>query len=219
MKYYPVFLSVRDQACLVVGGGEVGTRKAMTLAAAGAWITAISLSFTGKLRDLPGVRYLERPFEDKDLEGMFLVYAATSDPQVNQIIIRQARDRGILCNAGDAPEQGTFILPATVSRGDLILAVSTCGASPALSRQIRRDLDAVYGPEYADFLVLMRSVRARLLASGHDPKGHREKFRQLIAQNIPALIAAGDIPAVDAVMQSVLGPGFVCRDLMCRGGI
>jgi precorrin-2 dehydrogenase/sirohydrochlorin ferrochelatase len=101
-----------------------------------------------------------------------------------------------------------------MSRGDLICAVSTSGASPALARKIRMDLDQAYGPEYAPFLELMRAVREKVLASGHDPDHHQQIFRTLMEKNLPGLLAANDIAAVDAILYELLGSGFEVKDLI-----
>jgi precorrin-2 dehydrogenase/sirohydrochlorin ferrochelatase len=214
MKYYPIFLNVKDRPCLVAGGGRVGMRKVKTLLSAGASVTVVSPEFCDQLAAMPGIRKGQRPFRPEDLAGVFLVVAATSDPSVNQWILAEAWKAGVLCNSADEPDRGDFILPAVMSRGDLICAVSTSGASPALARKIRMDLDQAYGPEYATFLMLMRGVREKLLAAGHDPDGHQRIFRTMMEKNLPGLLAANDISAVDAILYELLGTGFKFKDLI-----
>lgn len=214
MKYYPIFLNVKDRPCLVVGGGRVGARKTATLVSAGAWVTVVSPEFGDQLAAMPGIQREHRFFHPKDLDGVFLVFAATSDTAVNQWILTEAQKARILCNSADAPDQGDFILPAVMNRGDLICAVSTSGASPALARKIRMDLDQAYGPEYAAFLELMGAVREKLLASGHDPDDHQQIFRAMMKKNLPGLLAANDIHAVDAILHELLGSGFEVKDLI-----
>jgi len=218
MKYYPVFLNVKEKNCLVVGGGRVGTRKAATLVRSGARVTVVAKKMGEALGKLPGIALEKRTFQPRDLAGMFLVFAATNDAQQNRQILEHAKSAGVLCNSADAPEEGDFILPAVSNRGDLICAVSTCGASPAVARKIRQDLDRTYGPEYATFLVLMKAIRKRLLASGHDPEGHKMVFRQVMEKNVPALIAAKDIPAIDIILSELLGTGFSFQDLTSQEG-
>jgi precorrin-2 dehydrogenase/sirohydrochlorin ferrochelatase len=214
MKYYPIFLNVKDRSCLVVGGGRVGARKTATLVSAGACVTVVSPEFCDQLATMPGIQREHRFFDPKDLEGVFLVFAATSDTAVNQWILVEASKARVLCNSADSPDQGDFVLPAVMNRGDLICAVSTSGASPALARKIRMDLDQAYGPEYAPFLELMRAVREKVLASGHDPDHHQQIFRTLMEKNLPGLLAANDIAAVDAILYELLGSGFEVRDLI-----
>ena len=214
LPYYPIFLNVRDRSCLVVGGGRVGARKAGTLVSAGAKVTVVSPCFCGRLADMQGIFKEKRVFHPRDLAGMFLVFAATSDARVNRQVLKHARAARVWCNSADEPDQGDFILPAVMNQGDLICAVSTCGASPALARKIRNELSCAYGPEYAQFLVLMRAIRRKLLASGHDPDGHKQVFRAMMETNLPALVAVGDIAAIDAVLYQLLGSGFTFNDLI-----
>lgn len=218
MKYYPVFLHVKDRNCLVAGGGRVGTRKAATLVRSGAQVTVVSKKMCEKLEKLPGIVLKKRAFHPRDLDDMLLVFAATNDAEQNRQILEQAKAAGVLCNSADAPEEGDFILPGVTNRGDLICAVSTCGASPALARKIRQDLDRTYGPEYATFLVLMKAIRKKLLASGHDPDGHKLVFRQVMEKNVPALIADQDITAIDTILFDLLGSGFSFQDLTSQEG-
>ncbi len=218
MKYYPVFLNVKDKNCLVAGGGRVGTRKAATLVCSGAQVTVVSKKMCEELEKLPGIVLKKRAFHPRDLAGMFLVFAATNDAEQNRQILYLARAARVLCNSADAPEEGDFILPAVSSRGDLICAVSTCGASPALARKIRQDLDRTYGPEYATFLVFMKALRKKLLATGHDPEGHKMFFRQVMEKNVPALIADQDITAIDNILFELLGSGFSFQDLTSQEG-
>ncbi|MCF8112901.1 MAG: bifunctional precorrin-2 dehydrogenase/sirohydrochlorin ferrochelatase [Desulfotignum sp.] len=216
MKYYPVFLNIKDRQCLVVGGGRVGARKAAVLVSAGAVVTVISQNFCRRLADMPDIQKKQKMFHQQDLENMFLVFAATSDADLNHLILAQARAARVLCSSADAPDQGDFILPAVMNQGDLIFAVSTCGASPALAKKLCRDLVGMYGPEYATFLILMKAVRNKLLASGHDPDGHKKIFRAMMEKNLPALLAAGDITAVDTILFELLGSGFVFDDLISQ---
>lgn len=218
MKYYPVFLNVKEKNCLVAGGGRVGTRKAATLVRSGARVTVVAKKMCQELEKLPEIALEKRAFQPRDLDGMFLVFAATNDAQQNRQILAHARAAGVWCNSADAPEKGDFILPAVTSRGDLLCAVSTCGASPALARKIRQDLDRAYGPEYATFLVLMKAIRKRLLATGHDPEGHKTVFRQVMEKNVPALIAEQDITAIDTILAELLGSGFSFQDLTSQEG-
>ncbi len=213
--YYPIFLNLEGRKCLVVGGGGVGTRKALMLNRCGADVQVVAprISEALKATDIP---VHERPYDPRDLEGIFLVFAATGDAGINRAVTADAAQRQILCNSADDPGAGDFILPAVVRRGDLICAVSTSGASPALAKKVRRDLESLFGPEYEPFLILMAQIRTRLLAQGHDPDGHREIFRKLVHMDLPDLIANGDIAAIDAVLEDLLGPDYSYRNLMSQ---
>ncbi len=208
MKYYPIFLDVRDRDCLVVGGGAVGTRKAMGLYRSGARVRVISKKFSQTLETISGICLMCKFYEPSDLARAFLVFAATDNTDLNQQIREDATARDILCNIADAPDRSGFILPSVVERGDLVCAVSTSGASPALAKKIRKDLEQMLGPEYGDFLLLMKHIRKKLLEEGHNPRGHKKIFKALVEKKIPALIAANDQTRIDLVLLELLGPGY-----------
>lgn len=208
MKYYPIFLDVKGRDCLVVGGGEVGTRKAMGLYRSGARVRVISKTFSQKLETMSDICLASKSYEPSDLATAFLVFAATDNKDLNQQVREDATARGILCNVADAPDRSDFILPSVVERGDLVCAVSTSGASPALAKKIRKDLEQMLGPEYKDFLLLMANTRKKLLEEGHDPSTHKKIFTALVEKKIPELIAANDQTRIDSVLLELLGSGY-----------
>ena len=214
MKYYPIFLDVQDRDCLVVGGGAVGTRKAMGLYRSGARVRVISREFSPKLEAISGISRVCKPYEPSDLDPAFLVFAATDNRGLNQQIREDAKAGGILCNVADAPDRSDFILPSVVERGDLVCAVSTGGASPALAKKIRQDLEQMFGAEYGDFLVLMAHIRKKLLEEGHDPTAHKKIFKALVERDIPALIAVNDRTRIDSVLVELLGAGYEYEHLV-----
>jgi precorrin-2 dehydrogenase / sirohydrochlorin ferrochelatase len=166
MRYYPIFLDLRGRSCLVVGGGKVGQRKVEGLVEAGAKVTVISPDLTPSLRRLAKKRkinYLSRRYRKGDLQGHFLAYAATSDASAQRLMAGEARRADILLNVVDRPVLCRFIAPAIVRRGDLIIAISTSGASPALAKKVREELEQVFGPEYAAALRFLRSLRKKLM--------------------------------------------------------
>ena len=143
---------------------------------------------TKEILSRPPVSFSCREFSEQDLDGVFLAIACTSSRAVNGRIADLCADRGILCNIADQPEKSTFIVPATVSRGDLSIAVSTAGSSPAVAKRIRRELQEHYGEEYAALLVLMGRVRPLML--GLDlPTGHNTGvFRGLADSDLLAAL-------------------------------
>jgi uroporphyrin-III C-methyltransferase/precorrin-2 dehydrogenase/sirohydrochlorin ferrochelatase len=164
---HPIFLDLSGQPVVVVGGGSVAERKIEALVAASARITVISPEVTPAIEAWAAEGRLSialRPYRAGDLAGVRLAYAATSDAQVNQAIRDEARAQGVWLNAVDKPALCDFISPATVRRGDLTLAVSTNGRAPALAKQIRQDLEHVYGPEYAGLVEAMGEARDRAKA-------------------------------------------------------
>lgn len=188
LKYYPIALDVRGKNCLVVGGGNVGVRKALTLAKCGAIVRVVSPVFSDEfikkteshsfLEDdtvnpkIRGVHFcdkseiscIEKHYDINDLDSMFLVVGATDNMAVNRRIAADANSRQILCNIADFSEGSSFVLPSIVHRGDLVITVSTSGNSPALAKKLRKELELQFGEEYAILLVIMGNIRKRLLA-------------------------------------------------------
>lgn len=163
--YYPVFLDLRGRNCLVVGGGAVATRKVEGLLSAEAKVTVVSPDITPGLRahvDAGRVAWRAREFTAADLEGALLVIAATDHREVNQHVAVEARRRGLLVNAVDDPPNCDWIAPAVVRRGDLVVAISTGGRSPAFARRVRQDLEKFLGDHYALLLDLLADSRAEL---------------------------------------------------------
>jgi len=217
VKYYPVNLDIRNKKCLVVGGGVVGTRKVMTLLECGAFVTVVSPEASEKLLSLAEsgtIALKKRSYAGSDLEGMFLVICATDNEQLNMQVGRDAEKMNMLCNVADRPEACNFILPALVKRGDLVIAVSTSGKSPAFAKKIRKDLEKQYGVEYADFLKLMGAIRKKLLSNSHEPEAHKPLFEKLINKNFVQLIRNNDTDKIDSVLFEVLGKGYGYMDLM-----
>ena len=217
MRYYPVNLDIRGRRCLVVGGGRVGARKVKTLVDCGAVVTVVSPAIVpaiAKLADSQIIDLKKRPYQTNDLEGIFLVIGATDDEALNRHIHADAEQRNLLCNIADRPEICNFTLPAIVRRGDFMMAISTAGKSPAFAKHMRKQLETQFGPEYGKLLDLMGAIRRRLLAEAHEPEAHKPLFESLIAGDLLALIKAGDIARIDALLDQVLGPGYGYRQLM-----
>lgn len=200
MKYYPVFLDVRDRSCVVVGGGKVAERKAVALFDAGADLTVVSLELTSHLRELADkgkITYHPKNFDEQDLAGAYLVIAATNDALVNDAVARTCRKNDILVNVATSPDEGTFIVPSLVERGDLLIAISTCGDSPALARRVREELERTYGPEYGVFLEKMALLRRRLLQEVPNEDDRRKVFQALVDADILYLLKAGQVHEAD----------------------
>ena len=216
IHYYPVCLDLRHRPCLVVGGGGVGTRKVMGLLAGGAGVTVVSPDLTPELRVLvpERIEWRRGHYHSSDLEGMFLVIGATNDEETNRQIHADASDKNILCNISDRPEICNFILPSVVRRGDLILAVSTSGKSPAFAKKLRKDLEGQFGEEYAVFLRLMGAIREKLLDQRHEPEAHKQLFEKLIEDGLPEFIHRGDDAGVNRLLRRLLGPEFQTESLL-----
>lgn len=175
-KYYPVFLDLAGRRCVVVGGGRVAERKVIGLLGAGALVKVVSPGLTGRLereKSRGAITHAARHFRRGDLRGAFLVIAATDSREENQRIAAAAP---ALVNVVDTPELCNFIVPSTVGRGPLTIAVSTSGTSPAMARAIRKDLEALYPPAFGKYLKEAAGLRAR---AGSEIKDRRKRQRYL----------------------------------------
>jgi len=217
MKYYPVHLNLVGRNCLVVGGGSVASRKVTGLLKCGAAVTVVSPEISDRLDQLAAegvIRLSKRSYRSEDLDGMFLVIGATDDEDVNRRISHDAEARRILCNIADRPAVCNFILPSIVQRGDLIVTISTSGSSPAFAKKMRQCLESQFGEEYGDFLRLMAAVRRKLLCEAHAPEAHKPLFEALINSELIDLLRERKTENIDALLRSVLGPGFTFEELM-----
>ena len=166
MEYYPVYLNLRGKKVLVVGGGAVALRKTKSLLEAKAFVKVVSPLFHEGFESINSNSNLIlqlKAFEEKDVSDVFLVFSATDDRELNYIISQICETSGILCNIADNPEKSGFIVPSCIKRGDLMLAVSTGGKSPALSRKLRKDLEKEFGDEYEIFLYFLGEIRCAIL--------------------------------------------------------
>ncbi|MCL4533893.1 MAG: bifunctional precorrin-2 dehydrogenase/sirohydrochlorin ferrochelatase [Bacteroidetes bacterium] len=163
--YYPVFLRLTAGRCVVVGGGSVAARKVGDLLAAGATVRVVAPRVGAELRRLARqgrIELVEREYQAGDLAGARLVISATDDVEVNRAVAEEARRAGAWVNVVDDPSLCDFIVPAVVRRGDLVVAVSTGGKSPALARAVRREIEELLGPEYGTALEVVHSLRREL---------------------------------------------------------
>jgi len=180
---FPMFVKLAGRKCLVVGGGPVAEGKVEGLLASGATVVVVAPEITEKIarwNDQGRLTWHARPFQPSDLEGAFLVVAATGVDPVNERVFREAEARGILCNAVDEPERCHFYYPAIVHRGPLQIAISTGGLSPALASRLRAELEAQFGPEYERWLQKLGAMRRALFARRIDPR-RRTRVLQLLA--------------------------------------
>ena len=162
MSYYPIMLKVEGRPCLVVGGGAVAERKAVSLLEAGARVRVVAPRFTRRLQTLGREGALElatREYQGDDLNGVALVISAASRREVNARVAREAGERGLLVNVVDSPRECSFIVPSVVRRGGLILAISTSGLSPALARYLREELEQEFGEEFGPLLEILAELR------------------------------------------------------------
>ncbi|MEW6187452.1 MAG: bifunctional precorrin-2 dehydrogenase/sirohydrochlorin ferrochelatase [Thermodesulfobacteriota bacterium] len=218
MRYYPVFLDLQGVSCLVVGGGQVGERKVKTLLSCGARVFLISRDLTPFLKEELGhgrVTLLKGDYDPSCLENIFLVIGATDDTDLNQRIGREARHLGLLCNIVDKPAECNFILPSLVSRGDLTVAVSTAGKSPALARKIREELEEIFPEIYGIYLDLLGKIRQEVLALSLPQSQNQEIFKALVKAPVLSWMRNGDAKAMEDFLDRVLGP--LCSKIQTAG--
>jgi precorrin-2 dehydrogenase/sirohydrochlorin ferrochelatase len=181
-----MFVKLADRQVLVVGGGVVAEAKIRSLLDTGALIRVVALQANPVVREwgeAEAIAFEERAFGPADLDGAFLVVAATSSPELNRLIFAEAQHRGILCNVVDVPELCDFFYPAVVRRGDLQIAISTAGQSPLLAQRIRKRLEQQFGPEYAGLVEQLGKLRREVLSSELPAERKRELLRSLTSQD------------------------------------
>lgn len=198
---YPVNLVLDGRACLVVGGGRVALRKVEGLLACGAEVRVVATRLDPALRTL-GVRCEERPWQASDMDGAWLVIAATDDPWVNRSVYEAGERAGIWVNGADDPANCSFTLPSVVRRGDLQVTVSTGGRSPALATWLRRRFEGDIGPEYADLLDLLADERDGLKAAGRSTEGL--DWQSALDSDMLGLIRTGDLAHARERLQACL---------------
>ncbi len=187
--YFPAFLDLRGRRCLVVGGGVIGERKVRDLVDCGARVTVVSPALTPGLSALVAsglVAHRARKFLRSDVRDCAVVIAATGSVRVDDTVATEARRRNALVNVVDRPAHCDFIVPSVLRRGELQIAVSTGGRSPALAREIRRRLEPLFGPELGEVVEQVGRERARARAAAPTPAG-----RMAAAERVVALTLAG----------------------------
>ena len=185
MSLFPMFVKLAGRRVVVVGGGEIATSKMDGLLQAGANIVVVSPVLNAQLTALVRenkIVWRAKEFSSEDLQDALLVIAATSVPSVNEAVYRAAGARGLLCNAVDDTENCHFYYGAVVQRGDLQIAISTNGKSPALAQRLRKELEAQFGTEYENWLEWLGAARDALRASGASQVSNKEVLHSLASR-------------------------------------
>ncbi len=182
MSLFPMFVKLKGRLVAVIGGGKVAEEKISGLLSAGARLRLVSPSITPQIAEwvrFGKIEWLSRVFEPADLQGAFLAIAATSAPGVNGTVFREAEGRGILCNAVDDIKNCHFYYGSVVQRGDLQIAISTNGKSPALAQRLRKELEAQFAPEYEAWIQWLGAARDALRASGANAEATKRLLHEL----------------------------------------
>jgi len=185
MSLFPAFLKLAGRRCLVIGAGAVGEEKIEGLLCAGADVDVVAPRATRRVRAWARdgkLRWKPTKFRPSDLQGTFLVVAATNSPELHEKIYREARRRGVLTNAVDDPPNCDFYYGAVVRRGNLQIAISTGGHSPALAQRLRKHLERQFRAEYGLWLEELGKEREKLFAKPMDPARRRRMLHRLASQ-------------------------------------
>ena len=190
--FYIACLKLRGRSCLVVGAGDVALEKIEGLLACDADVVVLATETMNEaiasLSAEGSIELIERAYEPSDLEGRFMVIAATNDSEVNIGIYNDAEKRAMLANVVDVPPLCNFILPAIVRTGPLAIAISTAGASPALAKRMKREISELFGEEYAELALMLNETRG--WAKGTLPTyQHRKAFFEEIVNGDPDPVA------------------------------
>ncbi len=182
---FPMFMKLTGKQCLVVGAGRVGEPKIGGLIDTGARIHVVAIAASGAVREWADAGKVElelRAFSASDLDGKFLAVLATASSSLNELVYREAQQRGVLCNVVDVPEYCDFFYPAVVRRGDLQIAISTAGQSPSLAQKIRQQLEQQFGIGYAAWVEQLGGTRRLILASALDKETKWELLHSLASR-------------------------------------
>jgi precorrin-2 dehydrogenase/sirohydrochlorin ferrochelatase len=217
MPYYPIFLDLNNQNILVVGGGGVAERKIKNLLQYSCTLYISSPHLTPYLRQLIAEKKIYRiPHESIDtyMKDAFMVIAATDDSEVNKIIASRAKKHNLLVNAVDQPKDCNFIMPSIVKRGNLQIAISTGGKSPALAKKIRKNLEHSFPSAYDTFIELLGIIRKKLLSQNQPTSRNKLIFQQLVDSNLLEMITSKNEDGIRETLQSILGDDFPIENML-----
>ncbi len=208
---YPVLLKLDGRTVAVIGGGQVAARKVSGLLACGARVAVIAPRAVPEIAERAEqgeIDWIVRPVEPGDLDRVDLVVAATGDVDVNRRVVEAAHDRKLLVNAVDDPDRCDFYLPAVIRRGDLVVSVSTSGASPALAREMARELGDGLHPSLGELTQLLAEARADVQRRFPDDPARRTRVSEaLIRTSARALLETGDVAGARRILMEIAADG------------
>lgn len=185
MAYFPLFVELKDRPCLIVGGGKVALRKAKSLLEFEAKVKVAAPNLEEEFRLLHKehkIELYERNFEKKDLDGCYLVVAATDQAVINQEVARLCRERGIMVNVADNRERSSFLFPGCIKRSSVVIGITTSGESPALTKRIRQEIETLIDDSYGEAAKKLGKVRNQVKSSGLLKEERKETFHKLVSQ-------------------------------------
>ena len=205
---YPLCLNISGRLCVVVGGGGVAERKVHGILAATGCVRVVSPAVTpglASLADRQAIEWRRKTYSAADLDGAFLVFAATNSIDVQEVIRQDAHAARLLINVADAPELCDFQVPATLRRGDLTLSVATNGKSPAVAALVRRRLDREFGEEFGLLTALAALLREQILAEDGDSAKTKILFQKILHDDIVDWLRERRWEKIQQHLESVLG--------------
>jgi len=205
-NYFPIHINIEYKTVVIVGGGHVATQKVASLIPAKATIVVVSPTLDDSLFPLVEageITWREKEFEPRDLDDASLIIAATNDISVNEAV-QEAAQHWQLINRADAQAESDFITPATVRRGPLVLTVSTSGASPALARKIKADLEEQFDEIYDDYVCFLQQARLMIAAKFEKGQQRRAALQALLEPNLLEWTRRGEIDRREAYLQQLL---------------
>lgn len=208
MKYYPICLNISKKRCVVIGGGDVAERKVTRLLEAGAGVEVVGKLLTPKLKTMKNegkIGHIADDYKEEYINDAFLVIGATDRDDVNDKIYMDADKKGKLVNIVDSPDRCNFILPSIVKQGDLQIAISTSGKSPALAKKLREEMEGSYGSEYQILLDIMGAVREKVIVRGYPSDENKKLFEALLNSDILQYIREENWNEVKRVVEDLVG--------------
>lgn len=176
---YPVMLKMEGREALVVGGGRIAERKARSLLDAGAVVTVVSPRATQKIEDLHregNLTWKQKTFESEDVENSIILIAATDSPEVNEQVFQAGEAAGKLVNSVDDKPNCSFIAPAVIRRGALVIAISTSGTAPYLARRLKEHFDTLLPADLSDRLEELERIRTEVMAKNQTTQSERKQM-------------------------------------------
>jgi siroheme synthase-like protein len=212
--FFPIYLNLTGKRVVVIGGGDVAERKVASLSGMGAEITLISPDVTAELLSLSksnAISWQKRSYVRGDCAGATLVFSATDDPAISRAVWEEATTAGILINTADQPSMCDFIMPAVVRRGELAVAISTGGASPALAATLREKLSGMFGPEYEELVEILSHARPEIQRRFQDDRDRKALHYRILASNLIGLLKRQDREAAERLLREII-EDFACQE-------
>jgi precorrin-2 dehydrogenase/sirohydrochlorin ferrochelatase len=203
-KFYPIYLDVKDKKCIIVGGGKVAYRKVCSLKEAGAEVVVVSPETCPEIANEEGLTLVKKDYDESILDGALLVIAATDNDAVNKKAALDARKRNIIVNVVDRQELCSFIVPSTINRGDLCISISTGGASPAVAKSVREELEVVFGSEYEEYLNLLTKMRSIAMSDIKDSAKRRKVLQRLAEKDILEIVKNKGVTEAEARIRETM---------------